>query len=271
MNNLAFASIDQSPKKKILIIDDSPEAISVLGSALPKYYRRQVAVSGEDALDLLESTDELPDLILLDVMMEGMNGFEFCKKLKKDSRYNEIPVIFISALNDTFDKVKAFEIGGVDYIIKPFQREEVMARIKTHLKLDCLQKEIGMQNENLTQLVVDKLEEIKKSQMATVFALAKLAESRDDVTGKHLIRVKAGCRLIAGRLSTHAEYSKMINVEYLYNIEKASLLHDIGKVGIRDNVLLKSEKLSFEEFEDIKKHTEIGAKILDEVYGVTSH
>jgi len=267
MKNLALSSINQSKKKKILIVDDSPEAIIVLGSTLKNFYRRQVALSGEDALDLLESTDELPDLILLDVIMEGMNGFDFCEKLKTDSRFNEIPVIFISAVNETFDKVKAFEIGGVDYIIKPFQREEVMARIKTQLKLNCLQKEIGRHNKNLTQLLVDKTEEIGNSQMATVFALAKVAESRDDVTGKHLIRVKAGCQLIAGRLSTHSEYSKMINIEYLYNIEKASLLHDIGKVGIRDNVLLKSEKLSNEEFEDIKMHTEIGAKILDEVYG----
>ena len=111
--------------KKILIIDDSPEAIEVLCSALPKHYKRQVALSGEKAIKLLEMSEELPDLILLDVMMPGMDGYEVCRRLKKDERFKEIPVIYLSALTDIKDKVMAFEQGGVDYIEKPFQFEEV--------------------------------------------------------------------------------------------------------------------------------------------------
>ena len=113
--------VDLINNKKILIVDDSPEAIEVLGNALPRQYKRQVALSGEKAIKLLESSEELPDLILLDVMMPGMDGYEVCRHLKKNERLKDIPVIYLSALTGTTDKVKAFEQGGVDYIEKPFQ------------------------------------------------------------------------------------------------------------------------------------------------------
>jgi DNA-binding response OmpR family regulator len=128
--------------KKILIVDDSPEAIEVLGNALLKHYTCQVALTGEKAINLLNTTKELPDLILLDVMMPGMDGYEVCKRIKMDARLKDIPIIFISALNETFDKVQAFETGGVDYITKPFQREEIMARVSTHLEIAQSRKEI---------------------------------------------------------------------------------------------------------------------------------
>lgn len=128
--------------KKILIVDDSPEAIEVLGNALLKHYKCQVALTGEKAINLLNTTKVLPDLILLDVMMPGMDGYEVCKRIKMDARLKEIPIVFISALNETFDKVKAFETGGVDYITKPFQREEIMARVSTHLEIAQSRKEI---------------------------------------------------------------------------------------------------------------------------------
>src|SRR5450830_640594 len=144
-------------KWKILIVDDSPEAIEVLGNALPKHYKRQVALSGEKAIKLLDTSEELPDLILLDVMMPGMDGYEVCRHLKSDERLKEIPVIYLSALTDTRDKVKAFEQGGVDYIEKPFQLEEVRARVDTHLKLRFYQKELEAHNNNLKQIVKDKV------------------------------------------------------------------------------------------------------------------
>lgn len=128
--------------KKILIVDDSPEAIEILGNALLKHYKCQVALNGEKAINLLNTRKELPDLILLDVMMPGMDGYEVCKRIKMDARLKDIPIIFISALNETFDKVKAFETGGVDYITKPFQREEIMARVSTHLEIAQSRKEI---------------------------------------------------------------------------------------------------------------------------------
>lgn len=122
-------------KAKILIVDDSPETIDVLHSILPKNIKRQIALNGIYAIKLLNKTYDLPDLILLDILMPGMNGYDVCKEIKKEDKLKEIPIIFISSLNETFDKVKAFEAGAVDYIIKPFQREEVMARINAHLEV----------------------------------------------------------------------------------------------------------------------------------------
>jgi putative two-component system response regulator len=253
-------------KWKILIVDDSPEAIDVLGNALPRHYRRQAALSGEKAIKLLEPGKELPDLILLDVMMPGMDGYEVCKHFKSDERLKDIPVIYLSALTDIKDKVKAFEQGGVDYIEKPFQLEEVRARVDTHLKLRFYRKELEDHINNLEQMVQDKVKEISESQMATIFALAKLAESRDADTGDHLKRVQVFCRLIAEKLRMDINHNNSINAEYVDNLQKASPLHDIGKVGIRDAVLLKPGKLTPEEFEEMKAHTAIGAKTLEEVY-----
>ncbi|MBU3126338.1 response regulator [Clostridium tagluense] len=252
--------------KKILIVDDSPETIEVLCSALPEYYKREFALSGEKAIKLLEISEELPDLILLDVMMPGMDGYEVCKNLKKDERFKEIPVIYLSALTDTRDKVKAFEQGGVDFIEKPFQFEEVRARVDTHLRLSYLQRELEAHNSNLKQMVEEKVKEISESQIATIFAMAKLAESRDNDTGEHLKRIQTFCGIIAEKLSLHPKYKEQINSEFIDILQKASPLHDIGKVGIKDVILLKQGKLTVEEFEEMKQHTSIGANTLEEVF-----
>jgi len=253
-------------RKRILIVDDSPEAIAVLGNALPKHYKLQFALNGEKALNLLALSDELPDLILLDVMMPKMDGYEVCDRLKTDEKLNNIPVIFLSALADVGDKIKAFQNGGVDYIQKPFEIAEVNARVKTHLRLHDLQMALEKHNEHLNQLVEEKVKEISESQMATIFALAKLAEFRDDETGEHINRTQLLCRLIAEKLSIHFKYKYRISTEFIENLEKASPLHDIGKVGIKDAILLKPGKLTPAEFEEIKQHTTLGANKLREVF-----
>jgi putative two-component system response regulator len=254
--------------KKILIVDDSPEAIEDLGNALSKHYKCQVALSGEKAIRLLNASDELPDLILLDVMMPGMDGYEVCRLLKKDERFKDIPVIYLSVLTDTADKVKAFERGGVDYIEKPFQLQEVRARVETHLKLRFFQKQLETYNNNLKQMVKEKVKEISDSQMATIFALAKLAETHDKDTGDHLRRMQLFSGVLASKMSVLPKYKDRINVEFIDNLQKASSLHDIGKVGVRDVILLKPAKLTFEEFEEMKQHTSLGAGTLEEVYQV---
>ena len=253
-------------RKKILIVDDSRESIEVLGNALPKHYKRQFALNGEKALKLLAASNELPDLILLDVIMPDMDGYEVCRQLKKDEKLKNIPVIFLSALSDMRDKVMAFQNGGVDYIEKPFEIEEVYVRVETHMKLHDLQVELEKHNRHLNQLVEEKVKEISESQMATIFALAKLAESRDNDTRGHLERVQVYCRLLAEKLSMHSEYKDRINAAFIENIHKASPLHDIGKVGIEDAILLKPGKLTSEEFEKMKQHTLIGSNTLKEVY-----
>lgn len=258
---------NQVDTKKILIVDDSPESIEVLGNALPKNYVRQVALNGNKALKLLAATptDNLPDLILMDVVLPDMNGYKVCQQLKKEKLFKDIPVIFLSALSEIDDKMKAFIEGGVDYITKPFEIEEIQARVSTHLRLHNLQQEVEKHNHHLEEIVEDKIKEISESQMATIYALAKLTESRDDETGGHIERVQKLCGILAKQLSHTSKYYRTIDSDYIDNIFKTSSLHDIGKVGIPDNILLKPGKLTTEEFDIMKKHTLIGAETLEEV------
>ena len=241
----------------ILMVDDTPANLLLLSNMLKsKGFRIRPVPSGRLAFKVMEI--ETPDLILLDINMPEMNGYEVCRRLKADERFRDIPVIFISALSETLDKVEAFACGGVDYITKPFQFEEVEARINTHLKLRRYQI-------SLEELVKDKVKEISDSQMSTIFALSKLAESRDIATGRHLERVQMFCYLIAEKLVMDLPYKSMIGKEFIHDISNANSLHDIGKVSIPDNILLKPGKLSLEEFETMKTHTTTGIRTLLDV------
>jgi len=241
----------------ILVVDDTPANLSLLANMLKeKGGRIRPVPNGKIALWTVEN--DPPDLILLDINMPDMNGYEVCQRLKADKRFSDIPIIFISALSETLDIVKAFTSGGVDYISKPFQFEEVEARVKTHLKLRRYQT-------FLEELIKEKVKEISDSQMSTIFALSKLAESRDTDTGKHLERVQIFCRILAEKFSQDSPEKNNIEPDFIRNISNASPLHDIGKVAIADNVLLKPGKLNLEEFETMKTHTTIGAKTLDDV------
>lgn len=241
----------------ILMVDDTPANLLLLSNMLKsRGFRIRPVPSGRLAFKVMEI--ETPDLILLDINMPEMNGYEVCRRLKADARFSEIPVIFISALSETLDKVEAFACGGVDYITKPFQFEEVEARINTHLKLRRYQI-------SLEVLVKEKVKEISDSQMSTIFALSKLAESRDIVTGRHLERVQISCCILAEKLSTDSPYKTMIGKEFIHDISNANSLHDIGKVSIPDNVLLKPDRLTMEEFEIMKTHATTGSQTLLEV------
>lgn len=241
----------------ILVVDDVPANLTLLSGMLKeKGHRVRPVPSGKLALKAVER--EAPDLILLDINMPEMDGYEVCQKLKQDVRFRDIPVIFISALAETLDKVKAFGSGGVDYVTKPFQFEEVEARVETHLKLRRYQV-------NLEQLVKKQVAEISASQLATIFALSKLAESRDRETGKHLERVQVYCKMLAERLGSEPPYDKLIGKDFINNIFNASPLHDIGKVAIPDRVLLKPTMLTPDELEIIKNHTVVGAATIEAV------
>jgi putative two-component system response regulator len=206
-----------------------------------------------------------PDLVLLDITMPGMDGYEVCARLKANEKLKDIPVIFISALHEILDKVKGFRVGGLDYVTKPFQFEEVHARVATHLKLHALQKAMEAHNHRLSDLVQAQVREISESQMATIFAMAKLAESRDSGTGRHLERVQTLCRLLAVRLAEGPRDAATITPAYADNIFHAAPLHDIGKVAIPDSILLKESRLTPQEFEVMKTHTSVGAATLEAV------
>jgi putative two-component system response regulator len=242
----------------ILVVDDTPANLTLLAGMLrERGHRVRPVPGGRLALKAVEN--EPPDLILLDINMPEMDGYEVCRNLKGDKRFREIPVIFISALAETLDKVKAFGTGGVDYITKPFQFEEVEARVETHLKLRRYQA-------HLEDVVAEQIREICDSQMSTIFALSKLSESRDSDTGAHLERVQLYCRILAEGFSQEPPYNSTIDAAFITNISSASPLHDIGKVAVADNVLLKPGKLTPEEFEIMKTHSAIGAATMEAVY-----
>jgi len=257
--SMEIASAHMQPE--ILMVDDMPENLQLLaGMFNTKGYKVRPVPGGRLALEIARRKP--PDLILLDITMPDMNGYEVCAALKANPVLKDIPVIFISALSDMDDKVKAFDAGGVDYITKPFKAAEVQARVNIHLQLLFLQRELKQRNINLDMLVQEQVKEIAESQQATIFALAKLAESRDDETGKHLERVQQNCVLLANWLKENSPYKEMISAQFVENIMYASPLHDIGKVGVPDAILLKQGKLTAAEFEVAKKHSVIGAATL---------
>ncbi|MCL5261211.1 MAG: response regulator [Gammaproteobacteria bacterium] len=248
----------------IMVVDDAPQNLTLLTNMLQKRgYRVYAFPSGELAVKAVKKSP--PDLILLDINMPEMNGYVVCEKIKSDKSIPDFPIIFLSALTEIDDKVKAFRVGGVDYISKPFQFEEVDARVQTHLKIRDLQAKLEESNKNLQEKVEEQVKEISESQMSTIFSLAKLAEYRDIETGKHLERVQDYCHLIAKTLR-ESEYRDQVNDEFIETIYHASPLHDIGKVAIPDKILLKPGELTESEFEIMKTHAAIGAKALVEVY-----
>ncbi len=248
----------------ILAVDDTKMNLHLLVNLLGDHFDLSVAMSGPAALKLVANSP--PDLILLDIMMPGMDGFEVLRKLKENRDSRDIPVIFLTALNEIGNKAKGFEMGAVDYITKPFQIEEVLARVTTHLKLRQVQETLNVFNSQLQDLVAQQVEEINQSQLAMIFALAKLSHTRDDTTGLHLERVQVLCKILSNALSKEPWFTEVITSSFITTIYQASPLHDVGKVGIQDAILLKPGKLTEEEYTIMKTHTTIGAATLESVH-----
>jgi putative two-component system response regulator len=248
-------------KQIILIVDDSVTNQRVLASALEEQgYQPRPVSNGRTAL--ASARNHPPDLILLDINMPDLDGYTVCARLKADPRTADIPVIFVSSLNESFDKVQAFASGGVDYLTKPANLEEMRVRIETHLKLRRLQLDLDRKNHDLQRLVADQVREISDAQIATIIAITKLSECRDQDTGRHVVRVQHYCRKLAREVAEEGAFGKLIDEMFLNNLYYASAMHDIGKVGIPDSILLKPGRLTAEEFDIIKRHTVIGAETL---------
>jgi len=248
----------------ILVVDDTPANLEVLVGALKgRGHRVRPVLCGRLALETARRKP--PALVLLDINMPDMNGYEVCAEFKKDPRLAEIPIIFLSANTSTEDKVQAFAAGGVDYVTKPFQVDEVHARVEAHLKIRRLQAELHQHNHQLERLVEDQVREISDSQIATILALAKLSEYRDADTGNHIVRVQRYCRALAEHLARDGIFGAAIDDHFVENLFHASALHDIGKVGIPDGILLKARTLTSNESRIMKTHSAIGASTLEAV------
>ncbi len=248
----------------ILVVDDEPAELRLLAGVLRRggFVPRPVT-SGRLAIEAAVLAP--PALVLLDVRMPGMSGTEVCRWIKQHERLRDIPVMFISGLDDIDDKVEAFRAGGVDYICKPFQEQEVLARVRTQLQLRQLQLQLVSHNLHLEQRIADQVKMATASQVATIFALAKLAETRDDDTGQHVGRVQTFSRMLAERMRETGSHAAQLTPSFIDTLFQTASLHDIGKVGVPDAVLLKPGPLSPEEFEVMKKHCELGAATLASV------
>ncbi len=245
---------------KVLIVDDTEANIDILVDALGDDYEISVAMDGQSALEHMKI--EKPDIVLLDIMMPGMSGYEVCSEIKKNEKTFDIPVIFLTAITDIQGKTRGFKAGAVDYITKPFEIMEVKARVETHLSLELAQRELFAQNEILEEKVIERTREICLTQEATIEAIASIAEYRDPETGGHINRTKNYVRAMAERLKSKPEYNGIIDDYVIDMYYKSAPLHDIGKIGIRDEILLKPGKLTDGEFEEMKAHTTIGYNAL---------
>ena len=248
----------------ILAVDDNRTNLDILFNIFGDRYNLSAVNGGVPALQL--ATANPPDLILLDIMMPDMDGFQVIKKLKENQATKDIPVIFLSVLSDITGKTKGFQLGAVDYITKPFQVEEVMARVNIHLRLRKAEQRLKRFNDELAHIVEEQVGQLYQSQLAIIFALAKLSNTRDDDTGMHLERVQHLCHILAENMASEPAFSNQIAPGFINTIFHASPLHDVGKVGIADVILLKPERLTPEEFEVMKTHTIIGAETLASVY-----
>jgi putative two-component system response regulator len=253
--------MDNMQDGSILIVDDAPENLRLLAAVLKRGGLTPRPVAG-GRLAIEAAVSDPPDLVLLDVSMPDMSGFDLCRWFKQDERLSGIPVIFISGLQGTDDKVEAFRVGGVDYISKPFQDQEVLARVNTHLRLRRLQVEMVSHTAHLEQRVAEQVKALTASQMATIFALAKLAEARDDDTGRHIERVQTFGRMLAEQMREMRLHVTQLTGAFIDNLYQTACLHDIGKVGVPDAILLKPGKLTAEEFDEMKKHSVLGADTL---------
>lgn len=247
-------------QKTVMIVEDTEVNIDILVDALQDEYELIVAINGSEALELIE--EQKPDLILLDIMMPEMDGYEVLKRLKENSILNQIPVILLSAITDSDSKTKGFSLGAVDYITKPFEIVEVKARVMTQLRLEEARVILENQNSILEEKVKERTNLIERTNSATIYCLAALAETRDPETGQHIRRTQEYIKELALELKKNGEYEDILTNEYVDLLYKSAPLHDIGKVGVKDGILLKPGKLTAEEFEEMKKHTIYGGESL---------
>jgi putative two-component system response regulator len=241
----------------VLVVDDAPENLMVLSQALADQYHVKAARDGQGALQIAAG-NPAPDLIVLDIVMPGLDGFEVCRRLKANPATAGIPVIFLTARSEIEDEQRGFELGAIDYIFKPISPPIVRARVKTHLQLKASADFLKNQNQFLEQEVMRRTEEVRAIQDVAVLAVASLAETRDNETGNHIRRTQYYVRSLALHLQAHPRFKSELDDGTVDLLFKSAPLHDIGKVGIPDRILLKPGRLDRQEFEIMKTHTTLG-------------
>ncbi|MDO9317725.1 MAG: two-component system response regulator [Gammaproteobacteria bacterium] len=257
MNEYLEATVGPLERATVLVVDDTPDNLSLMNGLLREHYKVKIANSGENALRIAAAIPP-PQLILLDIMMPLMDGYEVCQRLKRDPRTMHIPVIFLTAKDQVEAEEKGLALGAVDYITKPVSPPIVLARVKTHLALQAVDNFLRDQNEFLETEVARRTREVAAIQDVTILAMASMAETRDTETGNHIRRTQFYVKALAERLRRHPRFAWYLTDANINILFKSAPLHDIGKVGIPDRILLKPGRLDPEEFEIMKTHTTLG-------------
>jgi len=241
----------------ILVVDDTPDNLLLMSALLKDLYRVKIAANGPKALQIAMGEDA-PDLILLDIMMPGMDGFEVCRQLKNHPQSQHIPVLFLTAKSAVADEEQGFALGAVDFISKPISPPVVLARVKAQLALKNQVDFLRDNNVFLQQEVANRTREIQAIQDVTILAMASLAETRDADTGNHIRRTQHYVKVLAEHLSQLPQFQQVLTAGVIELLFKSAPLHDIGKVGIPDRILLKPGPFEGNEFEIMKTHTTLG-------------
>ena len=250
-------SPDLNLRATILVVDDTPDNLTLMSSLLKETYKVKVANGGEKALRIAQ-VDHPPDLILLDIMMPGMDGYQVLEQLKNDPRTRDVPVIFLTAKSDTEDERRGLELGAVDYITKPISPPIVLARVKTQLALKAAADFLRDKAIYLEAEVAKRTREITAIQDVTILAMASLAETRDSDTGNHIRRTQYYVRALALKLKTHPRFAHFLSDANIETLFKSAPLHDIGKVGIPDRILLKPGRFDAQELQIMRTHATLG-------------
>jgi putative two-component system response regulator len=246
----------------VLVADDNPENLSVLCELLCSHYRVRAANSGARALQLAAQLPQ-PDLILLDIMMPAMSGYEVLQRLREDPTTRDVPVIFTTAMDAVEDEQRGLDLGAVDYITKPLHPAIVLARVRTHLELKRARDLLYRDNAALESEIARRMHENQVVQDVTIRALARLAETRDNETGNHILRTQAYVLALARRAAALPRFAAQLDARSIELIAKSAPLHDIGKVGIPDHILLKPGKLDAQEWDIMKTHAALGAAAIE--------
>ncbi|MCM2356221.1 MAG: response regulator, partial [Arenimonas sp.] len=254
-------------QRTVLVVDDAPDNLTLMAGLLKDHYRVKVAPNGPRAVQIAEG-DDPPDLILLDIMMPGMDGYEVCSRLKSASATRHIPVVFLTAMSADEDQKRGFDLGGVDYLTKPIQPLLMLARVRTHLENKLAADMLRDQNAFLEQEVQRRSRDIVALQDAIVLALGRLAESRESSTWNHMLRRQQAMRVLGQQLRRDPAHAGL-GEQAVEAMAKAAPLHNIGLVGVPDRIGLAREPLGGPEEAVYRTHPTLGASVLEQAAAVS--
>ena len=262
-STIPMTDIDAASKPTVLVIDDAPDNLTLMSGLLKDRYKVKVANHGKLGLKVALAAPP-PDLILLDIMMPDLDGYEVCRRLKSNPASRAIPVIFLSAKTDVQDEEKGLLLGAVDYISKPISPSLMLARVATQIALHAKTESVRVDSTVRDQEQARQIADLSAAQDVTILAMTSLAETRDSDTGNHIRRIQHYVRALAQSLKDHPRFADQLGPQAISLLFKSAPLHDIGKFGIPDRILLKPSSLSPEEFEIMKTHTTLGFEAIEQ-------